>query len=1071
VKIFENYIHFILIIAIVIVSVLACQKIIFSSGIIMFSDLYFPLSLHRYINRFYPLWNDFGSVSTMDWVSRIAFTTPYISIALLLNLEIETFAKMMVVSILVFAGFSMYTLVTVLAKEMFRKSSDKSVAVAGFCSSIIYMFNPWIMSRMAHFYLLVGYASAPFALLSFIKSLESRKALHIVSCAVFWTLASSTAHYAFFTTILLSSWLIYLIILASRKGGAYFSCFCLKSIKVVVLTVLLYVAFNACWILPSLKEYGAEIPRPSYTLYYELIDLFSRNSDFINVVRLSGYWWQRVQYIPSFLNEIAGFALPLTILLGLLMRKKDRHVVYFSLMSGIFILLGMGSKSIIPYKTIVFHIPMVSNLGWLFRDPNKWVGLLALTFSFLAGTAILAIFEKTCSWNIFRVRLDRIFSKRKTRIAKVLILAMLISPYIVYAKTDITGYLGEKLVPLQVPREYYSVNTWLKDADGDFKAMWVPRFGGQGATWAQEGAIGPFDFFSSNKPTIGPFSPYSAHFYSYIWYILENNKTANLKKHLSPINTRYLIFHNDVLGYDSLEDCVKNLMSQKDLTLAKEENFALVFENKEWLSHIFIPSDAALIYGGPEFVTSMMVSESFKVDEYAYIFLSQKMPEQNELNVATMLVICTDYPFGLLLCLPSLKDPFIISPYDHVFNQKPSSTWSKFKVIDPIHGSWYPYLKKENIENWDFGYDKGLVATWARENTLDIPFIIQETDDYVFLIRYFQNQQGGEIQIQLDDMQYTISTKDQLNKFTWKETDTTHLESGQHKITLTNIQGFNAVNFFTLIPEQEYQKTQKQLEQTLQNKRIIYILEAENDLYYENAATSNKYGGEASYGQILILNQSSTVWQNISILNPSQYRITTRSKGQIQIAIDSQMYTVNSTRLNWNYIDPIYLDKGKHIIQISTPTNAELDVIYLFSTQNSNETLQDIFAAQQKPAEIINQTKINPTKYVVNVNATCSFTLAFAETYDPLWVAYVNGEKVSSTTLYGVINGFWINRTGQLSVTIEYEPQRWFYYGATISVGAFLACIAYSVWPWVRKRWKIVEFIKKRVKLLFRFSA
>jgi len=52
--------------------------------------------------------------------------------------------------------------------------------------------------------------------------------------------------------------------------------------------------------------------------------------------------------------------------------------------------------------------------------------------------------------------------------------------------------------------------------------------------------------------------------------------------------------------------------------------------------------------------------------------------------------------------------------------------------------------------------------------------------------------------------------------------------------------------------------------------------------------------------------------------------------------------------------------------------------------------------------------------------------LVFTEAYDPLWVAYVNGEKINSIPLYGVINGFWINQTGQLTITIEYEPQRWF---------------------------------------------
>lgn len=56
---------------------------------------------------------------------------------------------------------------------------------------------------------------------------------------------------------------------------------------------------------------------------------------------------------------------------------------------------------------------------------------------------------------------------------------------------------------------------------------------------------------------------------------------------------------------------------------------------------------------------------------------------------------------------------------------------------------------------------------------------------------------------------------------------------------------------------------------------------------------------------------------------------------------------------------------------------------------------------------------------------------SFAEAYDPLWEAriYRDGklvEKVKSIPLYSVINGFWINETGNLEIVIRYTPQDWF---------------------------------------------
>jgi len=329
--------------------------------------------------------------------------------------------------------------------------------------------------------------------------------------------------------------------------------------------------------------------------------------------------------------------------------------------------------------------------------------------------------------------------------------------------------------------------------------------------------------------------------------------------------------------------------------------------------------------------------------------------------------------------------------------------------------------------------------------TLEIPFTLQETNQYIFLTRLFQNQKGGKIQIQLDNHNYTLNTKDQLNKFTWKQIDTLQLEKGNHKITLTNLEGFNAINLFALIPKQEYQNAQKQLEQTLQNKRIIYILEAETDLYHQNTTTSNKYGGEASNGQTLELNQTSKAWNTIEIIKPGNYTLAIRSQGNLTIKIDKKEYKINTTQLDWTYIGPIYLKKGSHTIEITNPIQqpqpSQLDVIWLYYTQNKNENLKDIFKCNQPPAKIIKYQKINPTKYEIEVNATKPFMLSFAESYDPLWVAYVNGEKIHSIPLYGVINGFYVNQTGYLEITIEYEPQRWFNLGCIISLTTLLACL------------------------------
>ncbi|GAI60923.1 unnamed protein product, partial [marine sediment metagenome] len=97
---------------------------------------------------------------------------------------------------------------------------------------------------------------------------------------------------------------------------------------------------------------------------------------------------------------------------------------------------------------------------------------------------------------------------------------------------------------------------------------------------------------------------------------------------------------------------------------------------------------------------------------------------------------------------------------------------------------------------------------------------------------------------------------------------------------------------------------------------------------------------------------------------------------------------------------------------------------------------------------------VSATKYIVHVNAQNPFMLAFAEAYNSEWVAKVNGKEYSSQALYGVINGFWIEETGELEITIEYKPQRMFDYGAIISGVSLAGALGLVVWDWRRRKGK-----------------
>lgn len=94
----------------------------------------------------------------------------------------------------------------------------------------------------------------------------------------------------------------------------------------------------------------------------------------------------------------------------------------------------------------------------------------------------------------------------------------------------------------------------------------------------------------------------------------------------------------------------------------------------------------------------------------------------------------------------------------------------------------------------------------------------------------------------------------------------------------------------------------------------------------------------------------------------------------------------------------------------------------------------------------VNYTKINPTKYVAELNTVSSFVLVLSETYSPSWVGYVNNEKLASFPVFGMLTGFWLNKTGQLDVVIEYEPQKWFSISSIISIVTLIPCTTYLIY-------------------------
>jgi hypothetical protein len=77
---------------------------------------------------------------------------------------------------------------------------------------------------------------------------------------------------------------------------------------------------------------------------------------------------------------------------------------------------------------------------------------------------------------------------------------------------------------------------------------------------------------------------------------------------------------------------------------------------------------------------------------------------------------------------------------------------------------------------------------------------------------------------------------------------------------------------------------------------------------------------------------------------------------------------------------------------------------------------------------------IDPTYIVVHVNTDRPFTLVFSESYDPWWKAFIGEFEVNNHFIInGFANAWYINKTGNFTITLKYHLQESYRLGLTVS--------------------------------------
>ncbi|HWG90674.1 MAG TPA: hypothetical protein VNZ52_07475 [Candidatus Thermoplasmatota archaeon] len=497
---------------------------------------FFPLSPEAYEDRFWPLWNERGGISTLQFLPALLFELPLLLVGRLLSWDMAMHVKVRILLGFALAGCGLYALLRHYLAEHPRATALAPWVVAALplAPALFYMVNPWSVHRVFHYFLWLGYALAPFVLLAF-ERLAARPSLaRAAGFAAVFALATTDPHNPPNLLLLLAPLGLLRFVQAWRRSRA-------EAGRLAGLTGVAagaYLLLGAYWILPY--AYNAVTNPsfgPTYVMSTEMLHTLSRNGDFLSAMRLMHNYLPRAALAPEggtalLLWEVASYAVPLLALNALLLRRTATTYL-FAAVGAASLALGMGDTAPFTalYQWLLFGAPWGESLSWLFRDPYRWGGFQALAYAVLAG---FTLHEAALA----AARLPRLVG----RLLPLAGPAGAVACVLLFAGPALGGYVGTVFAPVVVPEEYGAANAHLATLPEDTHVVWMPRMLGA-TTWGGGRTLAYFDATSSARSALGPFRPHTSTYFNFLGDATED--AGPIPPLLARAGLEYVVFHND----------------------------------------------------------------------------------------------------------------------------------------------------------------------------------------------------------------------------------------------------------------------------------------------------------------------------------------------------------------------------------------------------------------------------------------------------------------------------------------------------------------------------------------------
>jgi hypothetical protein len=255
----------------------------------------------------------------------------------------------------------------------------------------------------------------------------------------------------------------------------------------------------------------------------------------------------------------------------------------------------------------------------LFRDSQKFVALLCLSYAYLGGLGINELA------NIFKQQMPRLL-----KIGSIVLIFFLLATPIIYSFT-MFGFHGQ-LGVTDYPEEWYEVNDYLNQDRNDVNVLFLPWHMYMDFNWlpnTDKRLINPSQQFFA-KPVIAGDNIEILSIYSqstnpiskYIEFILSSgNKIDNLGELLAPLNVKYIILVNEA-DYASYSF----LFRQQDLKVEFQKSGITLFKNEHPTSRTYAVSSVVYIDNLDEYLE---LSKKQDVMDHVYVFGDRPQDEGN----------------------------------------------------------------------------------------------------------------------------------------------------------------------------------------------------------------------------------------------------------------------------------------------------------------------------------------------------------------------------------------------------------------------------------------------------------